>query len=142
MLNVTVSVPWAPIHYFILNEILFSKKQIYNSILRLIIKTKFCWIILFFENSRHWCCFSGQLRSCQYGRRPRTMHGYPAKDVQIMFDRRPKTRCECQILIGNVEKLSIFLLLFLSQHIFLAQNLDQLLYIYVKWNVSIKSFKY
>ena len=48
--------------------------------------------------------FSGQLRSCQYGRRPRTMHGYPAKDVQIMFDRRPKTRCECQILIGNVEK--------------------------------------
>ena len=79
--------------------------------------------IVFFEKTPGTdAVFSGQLRSCQYGRRPRTMHGYPAKDVQIMFDRRPKTRCECQITLWAMfKKLSIFLL-FLSQHIFLAQN--------------------
>ena len=56
--------------------------------------------IVFFEKTPGTdAVFSGQLRSCQYGRRPRTMHGYPAKDVQIMFDRRPKTRCECQFTL-------------------------------------------
>ena len=33
----------------------------------------------------------------------------------------------------------LFYYIFLSQHIFLAQNLDQLLYIYVNWNASIES---
>ena len=28
--------------------------------------------------------------SCQYACRPRMVHGYPAKNVQIMFDRRQK----------------------------------------------------
>ena len=51
--------------------------------------------IVFFEKTPGTdAVFSGQLRSCQYGRRPRMMHGYPAKDVPIMLDRRPKTRCE------------------------------------------------
>ena len=39
--------------------------------------------------------------SCQYACRPRMVHGYPAKNVQIMFDRRQK-RDVSQIIVEKI----------------------------------------
>ena len=85
--------------------------------------------IVFFEKTPGTdAVFSGQLRSCQYGRRPRTMHGYPAKDVQIMFDRRPKTRCECQItILAMLKNCPFFINFFHNTLIIFVQNLDPII---------------